>query len=148
MRSHRRRHLSIAAGSCGILLVLAGCRADTIVAERIVDGPMAGVVLQGRVTDILGSPVALATVRVAWRPGQTCTTPLPSGPAATTDGDGRYLAVLSEWGVEFTACVRVLADPPPEASLSPDSTLRSGVHLRSRGTPDTVTINVVLRPSA
>jgi hypothetical protein len=143
MRSYRRRHLSILLGSCGFLLALAGCRAD-----GLVDGPMAVVVLRGTVTDTLGNPVAAAVVRVAWRPGDTCTGLLASGPASITDGDGRYVAQLGEWGAEFRACVRVIAEPPQLAPLWPDSTVRSGVNLRSVGTPDTVTIDVVLRPSA
>lgn len=146
MCSHQSRHLSIAAGGWGILLGLAACRADTTVDRGIIDGAMAGVVVRGEVTDTLGTPVAAASVRLAWRPGETCAAPLASGPAAITDRDGRYLAVLSEWGVAFTACVRVLVEPPPLALLAPDSTLHSGVQLRSGGTPDTVTINVVLRP--
>ena len=144
MRSYQRRHLASVAGSWGILLALAGCRADTVV----VDGPMAAIVVRGQVTDTLGNPVASAAVRLAWRPGEACTAPLASGPAAVTDAEGRYVALLSEWGIEFTACVRVLAEPPSPALLSPDSTLRSGVHLRSIGTLDTVTIDVALRPSA
>ena len=115
---------------------------------EIVDGAFASAEVYGAVTATTGDAVAAAIVRLAWRPGTTCDEPLSGAASDTTDALGRYRIGFGDFGEGgFTACTRVVADPPADSNLLPDTVVRAGIRMRSSGLRDSVEINLVLRPS-
>ncbi len=125
-----------------VLLFLTSCGSTTEL-----DGPFAAVRVFGQVTTEVGTPVAGAPVALAWRPLNTCDQEVFTIAYDTTDAQGQYAATVGEFGRRFVACIRVIAEPPPDASLLPDTVFNPGVVMEAGAREDSVAVNLVLQPS-
>ena len=83
--------------------------------------------VEGRVTTVSGSPVPGASVTVKTAEGVDCPSEMfAAAPDDTTDTAGKYLVTI-ELGAFGVVCVRVVAQPPSDAGLLPDSAQRAGI---------------------
>ena len=111
------------------------------------DGPLAAVRVYGQVTTSAGTPVPGAPVALAWRPSDTCDQEVFTIAYDTTDAQGQYAATVGEWGSRFVACIRVIAEPPPELNLLPDTAFNAGVVMEASAREDSLAVSLVLQPS-
>ena len=128
---------------CVILSVgLAACQ-DGV---ATIDGPYAGILVQGVVRDPAGAPVPGAAVRIEWRATGSCASLGDRHESTVTDSVGRFGRALGDFGTPHDICVRLVVTPPAGYALRPDSVTRGAVRLEAH--LDSVRIDVQLPPSA
>jgi hypothetical protein len=81
-------------------------------------------------------------VTAAWRPW-TCGE-FQTFPSDTTTTVGEFEVWLVEWGEFPAACVRVVAQPPPDRALQPASVQLDRVALNPAGGLDTLALPLTL----
>ena len=107
--------------------------------------PAASGVVSGRVTDPDGQGVAQATITVRYHP--VAPQSPDSSVVVTTSSDGSFLARIAWPGdADLDAAVTVVATPPIDTSLQPDSTA-GVVRLRFLGVPGTLAVEIPLASS-
>jgi hypothetical protein len=124
-------------------LSLSSCR-DSGVEPELMDGQFSARLVYGFVTGTDGQSVSNASVRLEARVVQGCSD-LRDGTTVLTDDNGRYSAVLGNWGSAFDACVRVWATPSGLSALGRDSTSRASVRIGGDWN-DSLRIDFVLPP--
>lgn len=107
-----------------------------------VDGPVTTLIVRGIVQDQSGAAVPGAEVRAAWRPW-SCGE-LRDCPPDTSTAEGEFEVWLSELGEFPAACVRVLAEPPPDRELQSASLQLDRLPLERRDGPDTLALWLTL----
>jgi len=123
-------------------LVLQACKSPV----RI--DTLAGLALNGVVTDSTGAAVAGAIVVGFGTPGTRCASRGAPGQPDTTDAAGFYELLVTTTNDDFEGCVRIVVMPPPGAALAPSTVDRLGVLFRTQWPPDTVRVDVALRAGA
>ena len=86
-------------------------------------------------------------IQLGFRNMAACGTPfigVPNAPA--TDSAGSYGLVIGENGGPQTVCVKVVATPPANLPLAPDSILVQNVQFTERLGADSVRMDLVLPP--
>jgi len=107
----------------------------------------AGIFVHGLVTSEAGTGVAGVQLRVSYTPNDQCgATFIQLVDAPGTDSTGRYGLTLWETGESHVVCVKVVATPPANLGLAPDSLLIADVLLTERMNADSVRIDLVLPP--
>mgnify|MGYP001252627029 CR=1 FL=1 len=135
-----RRMRASTIATLGLLATLPGCGLGP--GERY-----AGVFVYGLVTSEAGTGVAGAQLRISYTPNEECGAPfIQLVDAPSTDSTGHYGLTVWESGDPQTVCVRVVATPPADLGLAPDSLLLAGVPLTERMNADSVRIDLVLPP--
>jgi hypothetical protein len=129
--------------SVSVVPALIGCSSSTVtdIAQRPVDGPMAGVVVYGFVTSPQSRGIAQVSVVVEARVQGACTNPRMTSDSVISDATGRYRALLSNWGTEFTVCVNARVTG---GGIVRDSSQRTPVVLRSASL-DSVRLDIPVR---
>jgi hypothetical protein len=127
-----------------LTLALGSCRDPLFMPS--VDGEFAALFIHGTVRTPGGAPAAGVTVRVEARDFPACTA-WRDRDAATTDADGRYSAMIGNWGRPFDTCLRAWAEPPAGAAFGADSTTRDSVRVGGAA-PDSLQLDFTLPPGA
>jgi hypothetical protein len=120
---------------------LAAC-AETL---KPVDGPLATATVVGRVVDPSGEGAAGISVVVEARALNSCANARMDRDSVATDQMGGFEATVSNFGEEFTVCARVRVTPG--SMFAADSVERVSVRMHYL-TPDTIRVDIALRPSA
>jgi hypothetical protein len=127
-----------------VTLALGSCRDPMFM--RSIDGEFAALFIHGTVRTPDGAPAAGVTVRVEARVFPACAT-WRDRDAATTDANGRYSAMIGNWGQPFDTCLRAWAEPPAGAAFGADSTTRDSVRVGG-ASPDSLQLDFSLPPGA
>ncbi|HEX2076740.1 MAG TPA: hypothetical protein VHG08_03495 [Longimicrobium sp.] len=108
------------------------------------DPPIPTAVVYGRVTQPDGVPAGGARVHVDMSP--TGCEKWVDGRDYNTDGEGRYRASLYRLGPESEQCVRVFAEPLVRSAMRGSDTVTISVHFPANARPDSVRVDLALRP--
>jgi len=122
-----------------IVLTSAGCGEPT----HPVDGPLAGIIVYGDVTDPRGNLAPSVSIEAEALSQGSCSGFHMEQTKVETDVAGRYRVIFTNWGEEFTICVKLRILPP--APFAMDSLQRSPVVMRVRF--DSVRVDIALRPA-
>lgn len=123
-----------------VVAVICGCETALVP----VDGPMASATIYGRVADPSGEAVPGVAVVVEAR-ALSCANARLDRDSVVTDDLGMYSATVLNWGEGLTVCARVRV--LPQAVFAQDSVERTAVRMHYLD-PDTIRVDIVLRPSA
>lgn len=135
-----RRMRASTIATVGFLATLPGCGLGP--GERY-----AGIFVHGVVTSEAGTGVAGVQLRISYTSNEQCgPTFIQLVDAPSTDSTGRYGLTLWESGEPQIVCVKVVATPPADLGLAPDSLLVADVPLTERMNADSVRIDLVLPP--
>lgn len=127
--------------SIALVAIAASCR-DTTEPQ---DGPLSGIVVHGQVLGRNDVPVAGAFVGVVARTADDCSGGTLDAGTDNSGTDGRYRAVLVQWGDSFRVCIRAAAVPPSGLGVVPDSVQLFPVVMRPA--VDSVRLDIRLAPS-
>ena len=108
------------------------------------DGALATATVMGRVVGPTGEGIAGVRVVVEARVLNSCANARMDRDSVATNELGEFRATVGNWGEEFTVCARVRVSPGP--LFASDSVERIGVRMHHQR-PDTVRVDIVLRPS-
>lgn len=126
-------------------LALGACR-DPLFMPTI-DGEYSALFIHGTVRTPSGAPAAGVAVRVEARVFPACTE-WRDRDAATTDANGRYSAMIGNWGLPFDTCLRAWAEPAAGAGFGADSMTRDSVRVGGADPPDSLQLDFTLPPGA
>ena len=126
----------------GLLAALATCSLDQGTQDTV-----SGILVHGRVDTEAGAAVPGVLIKISFRSMAACGAPFLDAPnPPTTDSAGGYVLVIGQTGGPQTVCVKVVATPPANLPLAPESALVGNVQFTERMDADSVRIDVVLPP--